>query len=79
MSRLYGRPTVHAELNTLLLTGIAKGQGGVEMLLELLAILNEKGLLTEADVQRVIRVMAENMRDFDVQIKRSVLGDSIQS
>lgn len=68
-----------AELPALLLTGIAKGQGSAEMLLELLAILNEKGLLTDAEVGRVVGVMADQMRDFDTQVQNSVVqGKSLK-
>ncbi|WP_339097762.1 hypothetical protein ACINK0_14975 [Deinococcus sp. VB343] len=61
-----------AELSALLLMGIARGQGGTQMLLELLAVLHEKGLLSEPDIQRVVNVMADNMRDFDAQVQKSV-------
>ena len=62
-----------AELSALLLMGIARGQGSAQMLLELLAVLHEKGLLSEPDVQRVVNVMADNMRDFDAQVQGTVV------
>lgn len=60
-----------AELPGLLLSAVARGQGSAEMLLELLAVLHDKGVLTEADVQRVVAVMAAEMRDFDREVRAS--------
>lgn len=52
-----------------LLTGIARGRGGAEMMLELLAVLHGKGVLSEEEVQRVISVLAADMREFDLELR----------
>lgn len=54
----------------LLLTGIAKGRGGAEMMLELLAILHDKGVLTEAEVRRVVNVLAADMSVFNSELRQ---------
>ena len=61
-----------AELPALLLTGIARGQGSAGMLLELLSVLTEKGILTDADIARIVAALADHMRDFDAQVRGSV-------
>lgn len=68
-----------AELSALLLTGIARGQGSAGMLLELLAVLSEKGVIGDADVQRVVSALSDNMRDFDAEVRRSMgRGDTLK-
>lgn len=62
----------------ILLTGIAKGRGGAEMMLELLAILNDKGVLTESEVRQVVNVMAADMHDFNSEMQRSQKLDSLK-
>ncbi len=52
-----------------LLTGIARGRGSAEMLLELLAILHDKEILSDSEVQRVVDVLAAEMRDFDRELR----------
>lgn len=52
----------------LLLTGVARGRGGTAMMLELLAVLHERGLLTEEDVRRVVNALAADMRAFDAEL-----------
>lgn len=53
-----------------LLAGIARGRGGSEMMLELLAILHGKGLLSEAEVRRVVNVLTADMQDFTSQLRQ---------
>lgn len=53
----------------ILLTGIAKGRGGAEMVLELLAILHDKGVLTEAEVHRVVKVLVADMNEFNAKLR----------
>lgn len=54
-----------------LLTGIARGRGGAEMMLELLAILHEKGVLSELEVQRVVNVLAADIHDFNAELQQN--------
>lgn len=54
-----------------LLTGIARGRGGAEMMLELLAILHNKGVLNETEVQRVVNVLAADIHDFNSELQQS--------
>lgn len=53
-----------------LLTGIAKGRGGAEMVLELLAILHDRGVLTEAEVHRVVNVLVADMNEFNSKLRQ---------
>ena len=61
-----------------LLTGIARGRGGAEMLLELLAILHDKGVLTEAEVRQVVNVLAADMRDFNSELRQGQIPRSLR-
>ncbi|RJF68919.1 MULTISPECIES: hypothetical protein [Deinococcus] len=54
----------------LLLTGIARGRGSAEMMLELLGILHDKGVLTEAEVRRVVNVLAADMSEFNLELRQ---------
>ena len=54
-----------------LLTGVAKGRGGAEMLLELLAMLHDEGVLSEAEVRRVVNVLTADMQDFNSQLRNN--------
>ena len=61
-----------------LLTGVAKGRGGAEMMLELLAILHDKGVLNEAEVRQVVNVLAADMRDFNSELCQGQLPRSLR-
>lgn len=61
-----------------LLTGIARGRGGAEMMLELLAILHDKGVLTEAEVRRVVNVLAADMSEFNSELRQGQLSQSLR-
>lgn len=56
-----------------LLTGIARGRGGAEMMLELLSILHDKGVITESEVRRVVNVLAAEMQDFNSELRQGQL------
>ncbi|GGM16839.1 hypothetical protein [Deinococcus aerophilus] len=51
------------------LKGAAQGQGSVGMMLELLAVLNERGVLSEADVRRVVGALAAELQLFDAELR----------
>lgn len=53
-----------------LLTGIARGRGSAEMMLSLLAILHDKGVLSEAEVRRVVNVLAADMSEFNSELRQ---------
>ena len=61
-------PAADLPLGTLL-TGIARGRGANEMMLALLALLHDKGVLTEGEVRQVVQVLAADMRDFQVELQ----------
>lgn len=63
---------------TLLLTGVARGRGGTAMMLELLAVLHERGVLTEEDVGRVVKALAAEMRAFDAELGRPDLSPALK-
>lgn len=61
-----------------LLTGIARGRGGAEMMLELLAILHDKGVLNKAEVRQVVNVLAADMRDFNSELRQGQIPRSLR-
>lgn len=59
-----------------LLTGIARGRGGAEMMLELLAILHDKGVLNKAEVRQVVNVLAADMSEFNAELRQGQQPDA---
>ena len=58
-----------ADALSAVLLGAAQGRGGVGMMLELLSILEGRGVLSEADVRRVVGVLAADVGLFHAELR----------